>query len=350
MCKPWVKLHSDIIHDRKMWKLSEREQLVFFKLIALAGFEDKNGELPALEDIALELRISEKKLKPALKKLIEFEMLEEIDGGFFLSNFEKRQQKNWYGEETTSVPMTNAERVRKYRAKKTTETAMECNDSETQCNENKPLNHRYICNADVTPCNVLKEKEKDIDTEIEKEKELKPLFCETQNVEIEKKTVSKTSEKSGKSKTEKTKLTPENDGWWDCFKDAKEMAKTFSETSGIIPTNSEIGRWRKDLKQFAEAKLSVEDMVCAIADMRNKGLTISAPSSVFKIARDLKYRPQTATTVKKSESVDLNDDLMREILTEMFKRGEFTQEEYEREIQRLEDGRQKMSIEAKNEY
>ena len=104
--KTWVKIYTESLHDRKIRKLSERDQLVFFKLVLLAGYEDLEGALPSIEDISLELYMKESEIKKSLRNLIDAGLLyQNEDNVIIVTNFEKRQNAN----------MSDAERSKKYR-------------------------------------------------------------------------------------------------------------------------------------------------------------------------------------------------------------------------------------------
>ena len=171
--KQWVKLYTEALHDRKLRKLSERDQLVFFKLVLLAGQEDKNGDLPCCEDIALELYMKEADVKKSVSNLISIGLLSESDNGnLYVTKFVARQETN----------LTGAERTARCRHNK--------RDIEDVTNERYNSNadvteQRYTCNAEVTDeryeCNEkvtleknrkeIEENRKDKDLEKNKEKE-----------------------------------------------------------------------------------------------------------------------------------------------------------------------------------
>ena len=66
------------------------------------------------------------------------------------------------------------------------------------------------------------------------------------------------------------------------------MAHAFHMATGITPVRSEYGRWQNDLKDFAEAGITIQHMQAAVSKIRAEGrITIGAPGSVFKTARDI---------------------------------------------------------------
>ena len=75
--------------------------------------------------------------------------------------------------------------------------------------------------------------------------------------------------------------------WHRAFGPNAEMAMRFWERSGIAPVKSEFGHWQKDLKELAEAGITVEQMENAIDRMKIDKLTIKSPKSVLAVARSL---------------------------------------------------------------
>jgi hypothetical protein len=79
---PWVKLHTDVLDDVKFNRLNATAQILFFKLIALAGECDTEGYLidgsvkynP--EDIAWRLHMDPVEVARSLNELIEADMVE----------------------------------------------------------------------------------------------------------------------------------------------------------------------------------------------------------------------------------------------------------------------------------
>ena len=238
--KIWIKMYPEMLHDRKIRKLSERDQLVWMKLLLLAGQEDKNGYLPPLDDIAMELYMKAVDIDKSLRTLIEAGLLTEtLDGDTLITNFAKRQETN----------LTSAEKVRRYR--------------ETHKVVTEP---GYMCNQKVT---VDIDKESEIDKEKESE------------VEVD---------------TSVTGLSEIADFWIPVFGKEAYRAKAFSDESGIRPMANEYKRWNVELIQFSQADIGIEQMVEAIRKIRKENkITIGTPGSVFRVARDLaakKVKPQ----------------------------------------------------------
>lgn len=91
----------------------------------------------------------------------------------------------------------------------------------------------------------------------------------------------------------KAKLTPDDPGYWRAFRENAALAETFYRVSGIAPAG-DFGRWQKELKQFSEACITPEILKAAILQMRQSGLTIYSPGSVYKVARSLQAKPRVS--------------------------------------------------------
>ena len=57
--REWIKLYTEIAHDRKMAALTDRQFRVCINLFALAGLVDDGGVIPPIEDIAFQLRMAD---------------------------------------------------------------------------------------------------------------------------------------------------------------------------------------------------------------------------------------------------------------------------------------------------
>ena len=131
--KQWIKLYTEVVHDRKLWKLKPIEQLTFFYLCALAGIEDDGGRLPGIEDIELELQMPLKlkkgELDTIMSKLIDMGLVDTYPLGVLkVSQYEKRQMSN----------MTEAERKAIYRDKKKTMSGQSLDVCPDTCPDNVP--------------------------------------------------------------------------------------------------------------------------------------------------------------------------------------------------------------------
>ena len=92
--KYWIKLHHEILDDKKMVKLDDRLWRRCIELFLLAGKMDDDGYLPELDEIAFALRISStEQLETELTELVNIGILQIIDQQYHVKNFEKRQAK-----------------------------------------------------------------------------------------------------------------------------------------------------------------------------------------------------------------------------------------------------------------
>jgi hypothetical protein len=109
--KQWIKLYTEVVHDRKLWKLKPIEQLAFFYMLALAGIEDNGGMIPELEDLELELQMPLKlkkgELEDIVSRLVSVGLLEQYPLGLYkVSQFEKRQMSNQTEAERKAASIT----------------------------------------------------------------------------------------------------------------------------------------------------------------------------------------------------------------------------------------------------
>lgn len=106
----WFRLYTEIRDDPKMWELTDLQFRIFINLLCLASEQDKNGSVfghPSA--ISWSIRCDRRAFDRATKTLIEHNILKEIDGGFEIINWRKRQ---FISDDINS-------RVRKYRQKET---------------------------------------------------------------------------------------------------------------------------------------------------------------------------------------------------------------------------------------
>ena len=89
--KAWIKLYTEIVHDPKMGRLTDRQHRVCINLFALAGQVDDDGLLPPLEDIAWHLRTRPARLQRDMQRLAELGILC-LDGEqWCVAHFAERQ-------------------------------------------------------------------------------------------------------------------------------------------------------------------------------------------------------------------------------------------------------------------
>ena len=88
------------------------------------------------------------------------------------------------------------------------------------------------------------------------------------------------------AKIEKPKLTPDDDSFWNVFKNKKNLAIAFYKATGLYPMSKEFGHWQKDLDQFVEAGIGVDVMIQAIEKIQAEGkIQYKSPGSVLSTAR-----------------------------------------------------------------
>lgn len=118
----WFRLYDDLINDPKILKLPEamRWQWVAVLCIASKG----GGELPHLEDMAIQLRVTTAKATEIVTALVKAGLLDKTEMGFTPHNWQGRQYKS----------DVSTERVKRFRNGKrnVSETARETKDETFQ--------------------------------------------------------------------------------------------------------------------------------------------------------------------------------------------------------------------------
>lgn len=104
----WFRFYSAALDDPKVQRLPAELFKVWVNLLCLANQGDVRGQLPAREDIAFRLRLSEAETDAALDALIARGLLDEVDGAL--------TPHNWGGRQPKSDNVT--ERVQRHRAKR----------------------------------------------------------------------------------------------------------------------------------------------------------------------------------------------------------------------------------------
>lgn len=91
----WIKLHTDILTDPKMGRMSDKLFRRTIELFLIAGREDDDGVLPSVQDIAWHLRTSEKETLSILEDLTKIGIVERgSDGSYLISHFVERQNSD----------------------------------------------------------------------------------------------------------------------------------------------------------------------------------------------------------------------------------------------------------------
>jgi len=102
--KYWIKLYHEILEDPKMIRLDDRLYRRVIELFVLAGREDNEGILPALDDMAIMLRLNAEELETDLIEIQKIGIIGNIDGRWIVAKFANRQ-----------APMSKAEFMRRKR-------------------------------------------------------------------------------------------------------------------------------------------------------------------------------------------------------------------------------------------
>jgi DnaD/phage-associated family protein len=89
--KYWIKLYHEILHDSKMGRLPDKLWRRCIELFLVAGEFDQEGYLPAVKDMAWDLRITNEELEQSLNDLAEFGIVALIDNRWLVVKFAERQ-------------------------------------------------------------------------------------------------------------------------------------------------------------------------------------------------------------------------------------------------------------------
>lgn len=173
----WIKLYGEILHDRKMAKLSDRLWRRAVEIMLLAGQEADEGILPHLADMAWDLRCEEEELEAellALSESIGLRYDEEIER-WVLIHFSDRQAALTSTERSRKSRGSNSSNVSGY-----TYSGEEASDEENYAT--KTLHKRLkVCNENVAGdatktlqerpivCNESVPEEEEIRREVEEE-------------------------------------------------------------------------------------------------------------------------------------------------------------------------------------
>ena len=106
---PWIKFYTEILHDPKMGRLTDRLWRRVGEIFLLAQEHNAGGYLPELPDMAWTLRTTCDALFEDLEALAApgLEIIKRVDGQWFVTNFASRQDAD-----------SNAERQKRYRERK----------------------------------------------------------------------------------------------------------------------------------------------------------------------------------------------------------------------------------------
>ena len=148
VAKPWFRMYSSILTNRKVHNLRGNEVLGWLKLLAIANLQTPRGTLPPLEDIAFQLRLSIKAADTLLNALADEGLVEEReDKVLVMHDWNEWQAERDVNRERRDVTGANAE-------------------------ESSRFNHAIVTDSSrVRHARVEREKEKEEEREREGEKE-----------------------------------------------------------------------------------------------------------------------------------------------------------------------------------
>lgn len=127
----WFRFYDDAINDPKILKLPDASRWHWTALLCIAS--KNNGVLPATDDIALMLRVTNAKAAAIIAELVAAGLLDRTGDGFAPHNWNGRQYKS----------DSSAERMKRHRDKKrdvtsdVTVTVQNRTESETEQKEDK---------------------------------------------------------------------------------------------------------------------------------------------------------------------------------------------------------------------
>jgi len=106
----WFRLYDDTINDPKILKLPEATRWHWVAMLCIASKND--GNLPPLDDMAIQLRTTAAKATEIIAALVKAGLLDKTETGFAPHNWNGRQYKNDVTDRTA------ASRAKKYRDRK----------------------------------------------------------------------------------------------------------------------------------------------------------------------------------------------------------------------------------------
>lgn len=223
----WIKLYHEMLEDPKVGRLTDSQYRTMIECFLLAGRENLEGALPAVEDIAWQLRKDLEQLKSDFAALAAAGILTETAQGWVVTNYTKRQTK-----------ISNADKQKAYRDR-SRHDFMDGYEEER------------ISNVDsyqsVTDGNTEEEKKK-IREEEEKEKE----------IEVEREEIFAAAAAETKVLVEKTFALAEID--ISAIKPPQKLVYLFAKMaeSGVIVEDIENAwRWYTDKNGFAPRTFDV---------------------------------------------------------------------------------------------
>lgn len=127
----YIKLYHEILHDPKMGRLTDNLWRRAIEVFLLAGENGHNGNLPSIENMAWELRLSIEELESNLQTLAKYDIVSLTPNGWHVTHFEKRQaaiegkdrvsahrdrikKQAYYAEETDETQLGNDDVTSRY--------------------------------------------------------------------------------------------------------------------------------------------------------------------------------------------------------------------------------------------
>lgn len=125
----WLRLYDDTINDPKILKLPEAMRWHWIAMLCVASKND--GTLPALDDVAIQLRVTAAKATEIIATLVKAQLIDKTETGFAPHNWSGRQYKS---------DVSN-DRVKRYRDKKrnvTRNVTVTPPETDTEAETDKP--------------------------------------------------------------------------------------------------------------------------------------------------------------------------------------------------------------------
>ena len=91
--KYWIKLYHEILYDRKMATMRSDLWQRTIQMFLIAGEEDRDGNLPSIDDIAFTLRMNKEQLETDMVELQSVGILSINNGQWYVTKFSERQAK-----------------------------------------------------------------------------------------------------------------------------------------------------------------------------------------------------------------------------------------------------------------
>jgi hypothetical protein len=138
----WLRINEDCIDHPKLLKLPEALRWQWLALLCVASKND--GVLPAIEDVALCLRVTEVKAAEYITKLVKANLIDRVGENFVPHNWTKRQFKSdsstdrvkRHRDKQRNVPCNVSGNVSSSVSETVTETAPQQSRAETDSEQN----------------------------------------------------------------------------------------------------------------------------------------------------------------------------------------------------------------------